>query len=1066
MLKIRFLGRPPFVHASEPVTGFVSDKALALFAYLAMNEGFQSRAALAGLLWGEMTDKRARANLRHALHNLRQLFPDHLEVTRKQAAFIPDAPHWMDVTVFEQLAGQSHKLDALAEAAALYRDDFLAGLVVDGEAAFEAWRRAEQERLRLRLLQVLERLAEQYVAQGCWRDAEETSRRLLALEPWRESSYRRLMLLLARQGQYSTALAQYEQCREVLEEELGVAPMPETRALQRRILRLRASPRDNLPARPQPLLGRERELAEVGALLRDEAVRLVTISGLGGVGKTRLAAEIAAKQRPFFLDGVFWVPLVGVQEASHLPGHIATVLGVENVPGETPRERLLAFLHDKELLLVLDNVEHVLGQHTPSGPSFLNDILEAAPGVKLLVTSRERLQLRAEQFYPLSGLNYSEGKTLPEMEAAAAFQLFLHHARRVRPSFSLQSEHLEPLRALVQQVEGMPLALILAAGWVEVLGPKEIAAQIDQSLDFLEGTFRGVPARQQSMRAVFEGTWERLSEDEQALFVALSVFEGEFNLEAARAVAGASPHNLMRLAGRSLLNQEGEGRFVLHELLRQFAAERLQQTDQAEAVRDAHSAYYMELLAAQLPKLKGPEQLRALQAIGADFKNVRAAWRRADRKGNCDLSAASRSMFLYALMRVRYQDGIELLQVAEMDEEVSVPPVKEPARAYRLSGCALLAVAATRPVAPTSFEQLLHRDPAADPRLDEGVKKIQALEAALQTVSDSEPLAYARSALGILLAPSEKQEKAESLLKSALVYYRKQNAPYELALCLARLASFHMLRSEWEQVIAHRREALALLKGTDEHFLRSELLAGLASVLWQVEGPTRRVEEYYRQSAALRKQLGTQVLYASSLAEVAEVMLWREGADAEAAPLLEEALAVSETQKIPQVRLRLMLHVITLRLSEGRFEEALRLCRQRLPELPPDSLEASWTRLQSAVALLGLSRFAEATPFLKEYVSWTLQENKISYMTMAFPYLAFVLVARQEEERPVALLAHALCCSPLRGALAVDPLVRRFRAEMETRMGEKRFAAAWERGEKLDAKSAAVEALEELDSYR
>lgn len=292
MLELRLLSRPRVRLDGEVVDGFVSDKAKALLIYLALNEGPRPRQALAGLLWEEKGGKRARANLRVTLHSVKKRVPGYLHVARKQVAFAHDRSHWIDVITLAQ-AAEEDALEALAEAAALYEDDFLSGLRAKGAPELEAWLLAEREKWRLRLIGLLERLAEGYITAGQWVEATATARRLLAIEPWREQTHRRLILLLARQGEYGAALAQYEQCREVLAAELGVEPMPETVNVYERIRQLGRQPRHNLPSAPTPLIDRAREREAVVARLLVPACRIVTLYGPGGIGKTRPALAVA-----------------------------------------------------------------------------------------------------------------------------------------------------------------------------------------------------------------------------------------------------------------------------------------------------------------------------------------------------------------------------------------------------------------------------------------------------------------------------------------------------------------------------------------------------------------------------------------------------------------------------------------------------------------------------------------------------------------------------------------------------------------------------------------------------
>ena len=1043
MLDLRFLGPPRVSREGERVTAFVTNKALALFVYLSLNEGHHSRRVLAGLLWGGVSAKRARRSLRVVLHNLRQLFPEYLAVTRKRVAFVHEQPVRLDVTAFEALAGQN-ELDALVRAAALYRGSFLEGLSVEGEAAFQVWLRGEQERLRLLLLQVLERLAEQYVAGGCWSEAEETMRRLLALEPWSEVAHRQLMLLLARQGAYGAALAQYEQCRALLEAELGLHPMPETEALQRRIRRLRTTPRHNLPAPTDPIVGREPDLAALGALLRDEAVRLVTITGLGGVGKTQLAAAAAARQRAFFLDGLWWAPLAGITDARVLPAALLTALGVERAGDVEPEAQLLDFLRDREMLLVLDNFEHLLGEHVLAGTGFLTEILQTAPAVKLLVTSRVPLKLQAEHVYPLSGLPFSTWTTVAEAQAQPGVRLFLEHARRVSPSFTLREEDLAALQRLVELTEGLPLALIMAAGFAKVLRPGEIAAEIAGSLDFLEAAHRDVPLRQRSMRAIFEAAWERLGERERDLFAALSLFRG-FTLAAARAVTAAaglgtlSPRDLARLAERSLVAREGEGRFDLHELLRQFAGERLEGAGRAEAVRDAHADHYMGALARLLPALKGKDQLGAVAAIEADFANIRRAWRSASVRGRWEhFPAASQSLCLFSLFRSRHFEGIDLFQYALQGGER-----QQPAYPYLLAGC-----------------KFLERQAGLT---EEALSSVPELRALIDRPGDPHAQRYCRLVLGLMLASHGEPEEALALLAGVEAEYHDKKDHFYTAVALWRSGLVYDRAGQVEPARNTYQRGLEMAQEGGDRYVASVLSNNLGTTLWRQEGAGEAAESYFQTAARLTKELGANHWYAYILGILSRLRAARAGDLAAGRALLEEALSVPRAHDVAWVRAGLLLTLALSHWFEREYEQVLALTHEVLALGKGARAGRPRAIILRAVAHHALGEHEKATELAKQWLEGTAKDPPGGKQDDFFPYIGLLLAERGANERAVEALAYGLSQFGADAGAAFDPHIARLRAELEERLGSERFAAAWERGEGLDAVAIAGELLEALE---
>ena len=313
------------------------------------------------------------------------------------------------------------------------------------------------------------------------------------------------------------------------------------------------------------------------------------------------------------------------------------------------------------MLLVFDNFEHLLG-----GVDLVADILQTAPKVKLLATSRERLQLHQEQLFTLHGLDTPQSER-EDVEAFTAVQLFLQSAQRVRHDFQLRTADQPWLVRLCHLVGGMPLAMELAASWVEMLSLPEIVQEIQQSLDFLETAVRNIPARQRSIRAVFDGSWKQLNPTEQQILPQFAVFRGGFTRQAAQTITGASLHSLSKLVNKSLLQyDQARQRYQIHELLRQYLVERLEQDDtQENNVRSAHSTYYLNALAEREAKLKGREQQQAMAEIEADIENVRVAWGWGVEKGDvAGLAGAMDTLGLFFEWNGRYQDGVSLFSNA------------------------------------------------------------------------------------------------------------------------------------------------------------------------------------------------------------------------------------------------------------------------------------------------------------------------------------------------------------------------------------------------------------------
>ncbi len=437
-------------------------------------------------------------------------------------------------------------------------------------------------------------------------------------------------------------------------------------------------PRHNLPAATTPFVGRETELANLNELTRDPTTRLTTILGSGGMGKTRLAVEVGLHhltQSQRFANGVFFVHLGLLRAVEYIVPTIADALNfVMDTARQIrpPEQQLLDYLRSKQLLLILDNFEHLLGS-----AELVSNILQAAPEVHILVTSRERLHIRSEQIYSIHGFDIPTVVTSKDVAQHAAVQLFVDRARRVHPGFVLGSENLLSIVEICRLVGGVPLALELAAGWVDMMPISEIVTELQQSLDLLETKDRDVPERQRSMRAVFDYSWQLLSQTEQMVLAKLAVFRGGFDRHAAAQVTEASMHTLSSLASKSLLEIDAVGyRYSIHAIIHQFSAQALALMPQIENnMHNRHSAYYAERLQQRELDLKSANQMAALTEIETEHENMRSGWKWAIQQGLVgNLDKAMESLCLFYEWRGRYQEGAEVCRAAVSQKTVQAEP--------------------------------------------------------------------------------------------------------------------------------------------------------------------------------------------------------------------------------------------------------------------------------------------------------------------------------------------------------------------------------------------------------
>lgn len=707
-LMITLFGRPCIYLEGEEVTGFVSNKASALIYYLAVTRQPCSRHKLAGLLWGDFTEQKARKNLRDVLSNLRQILGPYLIINRNDVSLNGDAPIEIDVESVdftiqdvERLVSSylsPAKVALLTEVVELYQGEFLEGFHIAHAPDFEIWQVAERARYQNLAIRALHSLTEYATRQGNTTLGLKYATELLVLEPWHEETHRQIMKLLVWSGQRSAALAQFEACRRILADNFGVEPEFETRQLYERILRgdliltettmaSDAPPikpfTHNLPSLLTPFLGREAELVDVIDRLRDPGCRLLTLVGPGGVGKTRLAIQAAQTiltdhgVEKDYSDGVYFVRLASVEnpeldvskhvsdEYNPVAATIADAFDLSLTDPDAPVSRLLNYMREKRMLLLIDNFEHLLAY-----ADYLAILLAAAPGVKMLVTSRVRLNLRGEQLFMVDGLPFpEEASDQASWEDYSAIQLFLQTARSVNPGFVVTSDEITAVNRICQLVDGLPLGIELAATWVRVLSCVDIHQELVKNLRFLNVSMRDVPERHRSLWAVITYSWNMLSAQQHQILRQLSVFRGGFTREAAAFVAEASLSDLSGLVDFSFIrssNNRPDFRFEMLEIIRLYVAEQLQQKPaEGTAVFNRHCDYYLNFVQSYSEKLQNSDQRVALDALSVEMENIRVAWRWAVlQQDEKQLAKGLPGLFDYYDMRSRFQEGLDAFQRA------------------------------------------------------------------------------------------------------------------------------------------------------------------------------------------------------------------------------------------------------------------------------------------------------------------------------------------------------------------------------------------------------------------
>ncbi len=653
-LAIQLIGAPQFQLDHIPVTA--SRRAVAaLLAYLAVRDGEHpnqrhSREALAALLWTEYEEAKALSNLRHTLWEVAQFIGEGWVITEHETIFLnPRADITLDVAQFRSLLRQAatqpdpaQRIRLLADTASLYRDDFMSGFSLKGGSNFNEWVFAQGEALRHDLAEALQMLVEDYVTLEQTSSAIPYAQRLITLDPMNEPANRTLMELYARTDQTPAAIKQYQALEKLLRKELNVDPQPETREMYKRIrkgelkpvsdsrkvLRTETTqPKHNLPAPLTTFIGRERERHEISRLLTHH--RLVTLIGAGDIGKTRLALETAQALLHQFRDGVWFVPLESLTDEDLVPQTVASFLNVAETSEQPLVESLIHELRSRTLLLLLDNCEHLLD----ACARLAETLLKSCPTLKILATSRDVLHLEGEAVYHVPPLTVPESQREQSSGEAArseAVQLFAERGVLVSSDFEITETNLATIARICNRLEGIPLAIELAAAHVDMFTPEEILNQLNRSFDLLASHTRSAMPRHQTMHASIEWGWNLLEEEERVFMRRMSVFQGGWTLHAAQAMQVGNPRELTGvLVKKSFVvvhrQIEHETRYGFHEVVRSFAQEKLVEAGEEKTIRDRHLEYYLELSRQIEPALHGVDQESWLERLFVERDNIRAA---------------------------------------------------------------------------------------------------------------------------------------------------------------------------------------------------------------------------------------------------------------------------------------------------------------------------------------------------------------------------------------------------------------------------------------------------------
>jgi predicted ATPase/transcriptional regulator with XRE-family HTH domain len=570
------------------------------------------------------------------------------------------------------------------------------------------------------------------------------------------------------------------------------------------------SPANHIPLPATPLIGRETELAALERIFIDPQCRLLTLTGAGGMGKTRLALEFAARTAVAFPGGVFYIPLASVGSPQKIVPTIADHLDFAFSGPANPKEQLIHYLSNtirQDALFIFDNLEHLLAQISTQVAQtgvveLISEILQRLSNVKILGTSRERLNIQGEWTFELHGLSVPPTSYVGQLEDYSAFELFMKSAQRIRVDFQELIDDRPAIIQICQIVEGVPLAIELAAAWVCLLSCQEIAKEIQSNMDILTTSLRNIPERHRSIRATFDHSWKLLSDEERRVLCQLAVFHGGFDRQAALQIAGAPLALLASLSDKSLVRRAESGRYDLHEVIRQYAMAHLDELPDNRETYERHCEYYLSRLQASEQALKSAAQQTAVRQLTDEIDNIRAAWSWAIDQGlYCKLGMAGRAFGWFFEIAGIYREGIE--QFERIVQALKAGPQNDPCR--RVLGLALI------------HQALLYFRTG---EFEHALSLYEESILILRPLGDPILLADALIFSGIILHLSGEFERASSALEEGLALARANHLPWFEAYAIDNLGYIASLMGCYEEGLEQMLAGIAIWRTLgDQHYI-------------------------------------------------------------------------------------------------------------------------------------------------------------------------------------------------------------------------------------------------------
>ena len=739
----------------------------------------------------------------------------------------------------------------------------------------------------------------------------------------------------------------------------------------------------HLPLPPTPLLGRDAELAALERLFKDPQCRLLTLTGMGGIGKTRLAIEFASRQRNIFIDGVHYVPLASVNSAESIVPAVAEALDFSFSGPADLKEQVINYMSGRmkqPALLVLDNLEHLI-MGSSDAVELVSEFLQRLPQLKILTTSRERLSLQGEWMYELHGLPVPPVEFEDKLDDYSAAVLFIQRAQHIRTGFSISDSEKNDLVRICRLVDGVPLAIELAAAWVGMLTCSEIAREIESNIDFLSTSMRDVPERHRSLRAAFDHSWKLLSDQERDVLSRLSVFRGGFDRNATEKVAGATLPLLASLVSKSLVRRTEEGRYDLHEVIRQYALSHLDE-DETRCLEtcDRHSEHYLYLASEYERKLKSASQQAAVREMILDLDNMRTAWDWGIKRRKFEpLGRAIRTFGWFYEVTSLLHDGIDQLEdlvqalkdkshTAKTDRALGITLVHQGllyfrigqfARAQELyeSSIALLrsvneqAVLADALIFSGTLKHLNGDYFEAKDLIGEGLKYAQA-------ANDQWFAAYGIYNLGHVDSLMGEYQKGYEQMQAGMRIWREVGDPHSISLGLNFLVNTQIALGRYEEAKASMRESIALCEQTRNRWGMGTAYRylGLATL---TEGQYIEARGYFQKSLEIFGEYFEGWDIAQTMIYLAEATMLSGDLDAANKIYLEALRVARDAQSLP-LMLEGLGGIAEIHQRTGNFNRAIGLSHFILnhPACTQDSKDRARQIEQEAITHLSADQIA------------------------------------------------------------------------------------------------------------